>query len=203
MSNSPNHNTDLLAEVAPQDVPEQIREVFAKSTCIYTKAQIDKALDNMAADIHEKLAHANPIFLCVVIGGIIPLGNLLPRLDFPLEVDYIHATRYRGDIVGKDLHWKVTPSCNMQDRTIVVVDDILDGGVTLQAIVDYCKQQGAATVYTAVLVDKTDARLPEGLATADFCGLEIENHYVFGFGLDYKEYLRNAPGIYMVAPEHE
>ncbi len=195
-------NNDLFTQ-SPQDIPEHIREVFAKATCIYSKAQIDKALDKMADEIHEELAHANPIFLCVVIGGIIPLGNLLPRLDFPLEVDYIHATRYRGKMVGKELEWKVTPSCSMKNRTVIIVDDILDGGVTLQAIVDYCEEQGANKIYTAVLVDKVDARLPSGLKKADFCGLEIENHFVFGFGLDYKEYLRNAPGIYMVAPEHE
>ncbi len=198
-----NQEVDLLTDASAENIPAKIREVFAKSTCIYTKAQVDKALDNMAHAISEKLAHSNPIFLCVVIGGIIPLGNLLPRLDFPLELDYVHATRYRGDITGKDLHWKVLPSCSMKGRTVVIVDDILDGGVTLQAIVDYCQEQKAKEIYTAVLVDKVGARLPGGHPQADFCGLEISNHYVFGYGLDYKEYLRNAPGIYMVAPEHE
>ncbi|HYF97448.1 MAG TPA: hypoxanthine-guanine phosphoribosyltransferase [Coxiellaceae bacterium] len=190
-------------ETLTHDLPAKIREVYSKATCIYTKEQIDKALDNMALAIHEELSHSNPIFLCVVIGGIIPLGNLLPRLDFPLELDYVHVTRYRGDIVGKDLHWKVTPSCSLKDRIVVIVDDILDGGLTLQAIVNYCQEQQAKKVYTAVLVDKMDARLVGGHPKADFCGLKVDNHYVFGYGLDYKEYLRNAPGIYRVAPEHE
>lgn len=198
-----NVDLELFEDSSAQNLPQKIREVFSKATCIYSKAQIDKALDQMAHEISEKLSHSNPIFLCVVIGGIIPLGNLLPRLDFPLELDYIHVSRYRGDIVGKDLQWKVLPSSSLKGRTVVIVDDILDGGVTMEAIVNYCHEQGAKEVFTAVLVDKLEARLPGGHPEADFCGLKVDNHYVFGFGLDYKEYLRNAPGIYRVAPEHE
>ncbi|QTS84007.1 hypoxanthine-guanine phosphoribosyltransferase [Coxiella endosymbiont of Amblyomma nuttalli] len=182
---------------------EHIREVFAKATCLYSKAEVEAALDRMATNISRTLGYTNPIFLCVVVGGIVPLGNLLPRLDFSLEVDYVHATRYSGDIKGKRLAWKMKPSCNMRGRTIVVVDDILDGGVTLGAVVQYCQNQGANAVYSAVLVDKCQARLPNGHKHADFSGLEVENHYVFGYGMDYKGYLRNAPGIYMVASEHE
>lgn len=197
MSNDFNETTVI------SDLPEQIRDVFAKATCIYSKPEIEQALDVMAHEISEKLADSNPLFLCVVVGGIVPLGNLLPRLEFPLEVDYVHATRYRNDIVGKELTWKAEPSTDLKNRTVVIVDDILDGGVTLQAIVDYCHAKKAKAVYTAVLVDKYDARLENGLKTADFFGLKIDNHFVFGYGMDYKGYLRNAPGIYMVAPEHE
>ncbi|MDF1796240.1 MAG: hypoxanthine-guanine phosphoribosyltransferase [Coxiellaceae bacterium] len=186
-----------------QSVPDTIREVFAKATCLYTKAEIETALDKMATEISYECSHSDPIFLCVVVGGMIPLGNLLPRLSFPLEVDYVHATRYRGGIVGQDLQWKVKPTRDMKGRTIVVVDDILDGGITLAGIVDFCKQQGAEKVYTAVLVDKKHVREENGVQSADFCGLEVEDHYVFGYGMDYKDYLRNAPGIYMVSPEHE
>ncbi len=202
------HSEDVAIIEAVKDddvmiLPEHIRDVFAKATCLYSKSEVEAALDRMAGEISHVLAQANPIFLCVVVGGIIPLGNLLPRLDFPLEVDYVHATRYRGDTKGKNLLWKVKPTCKMKGRTIVVVDDILDAGITLGAVIQYCKDQGASTVYSAVLVDKCHARLPDGHQRADFSGLEVENHYVFGYGMDYKGYLRNAPGIYMVAPEHE
>lgn len=184
---------------------EHIREVFAKATCLYSKIEVEAALDRMAVEISQTLTltYGNPIFLCVVVGGIVPLGNLLPRLDFPLEVDYVHVTRYSGDTKGKNLKWKMKPSCNMRDRTVVVVDDILDGGVTLGAVIQYCKDQGANAVYSAVLVDKYQARLPDGYKHADFSGLEVKNRYVFGYGMDYKGYLRNAPGIYVLASEHE
>ncbi len=194
--------TDAV-KAEPNILPEDIRDVFAKATCLYSKSEIDSALDRMATAISYRLAHTNPVFLCVVVGGIVPLGNLLPRLDFPLEVDYVHATRYQNSTRGKELVWKSHPDINLSGRTVVVVDDILDGGITLNAIIEYCQAQGASDVLSAVLVDKKNARLPEGCPTADFCGLEVDNHYVFGYGMDYKGYLRNAPGIYVVAPEHE
>lgn len=186
----------------PQILPEDIREVFSKSTCIYSKIDVENAFDRIASDITAKLSDTNPIFICVVIGGIVPLGNLLPRLDFPLEVDYVHATRYGKTTQGKEVRWLAKPRCNMKGRTIVIVDDVLDGGVTLAEIIRFCQEEKAENVYSAVLVDKKEARLPGGLPSADFCGLEASNHYLFGYGMDYKGYLRNAPGIYMVAPEH-
>ncbi len=187
----------------PLILPDHIREVFSKATCIYAKNDVEKAFDNLATHISHELADSNPIFICVVIGGIIPLGSLLPRLDFPLEVDYVHATRYRNRTRGHEVEWRAKPACDMKGRTVVIVDDILDGGITLAEIIRYCEEQGTKKVYSAVLVDKKEARLPEGLEKADFCGLEVENHYVFGYGMDYKGYLRNAPGIYMVSPEYE
>ena len=191
-------------EVVATSIPTHIREVFAKSTRLFSKGEVDDALDKMAIEISYQLSDSNPVLLCVVVGGMIPLGNLLPRLNFPLEVDYIHATRYRGNTKPTDeLHWKATPSTNLAGRTVLIVDDILDGGITLAQIIEYCEKQGAKAIHTAVLVDKHAPREAGGVAKADFCGLEVDNHYVFGFGLDYKEYLRNAPGIYMVSPEHE
>ena len=79
-----------------------------------------------------------------------------------------------------------------------MLDDILDGGLTLASAVDYCKAQGAREVNSAVLLDKLGARVSGGLTHADFTALTFENGYVFGYGLDYKEYLRNAPGIFVV-----
>ncbi len=185
------------------NMPETIRDVFSKASCLYSKSEIDTALDEIAHQISDQLSDTNPVFLCVVVGGMVALGNLLPRLDFPLEVDYVHATRYRNSTVGHEIEWKVKPSIPLHNRTVIVVDDILDGGITLEAIIQDCYAQGALKVYSAVLVDKVDARVPEGLQKADFVGLRVGNHYVFGYGLDYKGYLRNAPGIYVVAPEHE
>lgn len=184
-------------------IPEKIKKVYESSTCLYTTAQVDEALDKMAAEIHQKLHDQNPIILCVMVGGLVPMGNLLMRLDFPLEVDYVHATRYRGEISGGELHWKARPSRELKGRTVLVVDDILDGGVTLAAILKEVKSMGAAQVYSAVLVDKHHKRVENGLERADFVGLEVDDHYIFGYGMDYNEYLRNAPGIFVVSPEHE
>ncbi len=184
-------------------IPQHIKEVFAKATCLHTKQEIEFELDRMAQEIHEKLQDSNPILLCVMVGGLVLTGNLLPRLDFPLELDYVHATRYQSGTRGGELTWKVKPNTPLKGRTVLIIDDILDGGITLAAIVDYCKEQGAEAILTAVLLDKREARLPQGVQLADFTGLEIPDAYVFGYGMDYKEYLRNAPGIYVVAKEHQ
>jgi len=184
-------------------LPQYIKEVYEKSTCLYTSEEVGTALDEMAKIIHERISDKNPLLLCVMIGGLVTTGNLLPRLDFPLELDYVHATRYQSGTRGRELTWKVQPRASLKDRTILVIDDILDGGITLAAIVDHCKEQGATEVLTAVLVNKQNARLAGGLPEADIVGLEVDNRYVFGYGLDYKEYLRNAPGIYEVASQHE
>ena len=185
------------------EMPQHILDVAAKAECIYSKEEIEQALDRLAEEISNDLAESNPVFLCVVIGGIIPMGNLLPRLDFPLEVDYIHATRYRGNTTGGEIFWKVTPSASLKGRTVVVVDDILDEGNTLAAIIKFCKAEGAENIHSVVLVDKKKKRSTDGLQKADYVGLEVEDRYVYGYGLDYNEYLRNAPGIFAVAKEHE
>lgn len=181
----------------------KIKEVEAQSTCLFTMNEINQALDQMAIAIREKLADTNPVVLCVMIGGLVSVGHLLPRLDFPLEVDFIHASRYAGGIRGGELVWKVKPSADLTDRTVLVVDDILDGGVTFTQIIEEIKRLGAKDVYSAVFLDKHRQRLPGGLEKADFTGLAVEDHYIYGFGMDYNNYLRNAPGIYVVAPEHE
>lgn len=185
------------------NLPEDINAVYKRATKLYSVEQINIALDQMATEIHRDLADQNPIIMCVMIGGLIPLGNLLPRLDFPMEVDYVHASRYRGETSGGELHWKAKPVSDFTNRTILVVDDILDGGITLQSIVSYLKANGAAEVKSAVLVDKHHKRVPGGLEHADYVGLTVDDHFIFGYGMDYQEYLRNAPGIFMVAPEDE
>ena len=193
-------------EVTKQNVkmvPAEVREVFSKATCLYSRFDIEAALEKMATQISYELSHTNPLILCVVVGGIIPLGNLLIHLDFPLEVDYVHVSRYGDATKGANLTWKVKPSADMTGRTVLIVDDILDGGVTLGELVRFCEDQGAGAVHTAVLVDKKHVREEGGVKTADFTGLEAEDRFLFGYGLDYKGYLRNAPGIYMVAPEHQ
>ncbi len=184
-------------------IPDKIKKVYESSTCLFTTKEVEEALDRMAIKIHQQLHDKNPVILCVMVGGLVPMGNLLPRLDFPLEVDYVHATRYRGEISGGELHWKVRPSLDLTGRNVLVVDDILDGGVTLAAILAEVKSMGAAHVHSAVLVDKHHKRVENGLKHADFVGLEVDDHYIFGYGMDYHEYLRNAPGIFVVAAEHE
>lgn len=185
------------------NIINKIHSILNNADCLYDLHDVEEALDRMANEITDKLSDKNPLILCVMVGALIPTGHLLTRLKFPLEVDYIHATRYRGSMRGGDLHWLVEPRQSLKNRTILIIDDIMDGGLTLSAIIDYCKQAGASEIYSAVAVSKRRKR-EEGVDfEPDFVGLETEDRFLFGFGLDYEEYLRNAPGIYAVAKEDE
>lgn len=177
--------------------PQEASRVLAEADQLYSPADIHSALDSMAAAITERLADKNPLALCVMNGGLIFAGQLLTRLNFPLQVDYLHATRYRGDTSGGELHWLAHPTFPLKDRTLLILDDILDEGLTLQSILRACYNEGAKEVYSAVLVQKKHERCVSELH-ADFVGLEVEDRYVFGCGMDYHDYHRNLPGIYAV-----
>ncbi|MGR9054094.1 MAG: hypoxanthine-guanine phosphoribosyltransferase [Gammaproteobacteria bacterium] len=173
---------------------EEIDRVKESAELLYDRANVDAALDAMAAQINRQLADRNPVFLCVMNGGLFVGGQLLPRLTMALNVDAVNASRYRNHTSGSDIEWRVKPYTPLKERTVLIVDDILDEGVTLEAIYRYCSEQGAEKVYSAVLVDKMIDRVKP--VRADFVGLRVENRYVFGCGMDYKGYLRNLPGIY-------
>lgn len=184
-------------------LPKDFQAIYERATCIYSRAEVDAAIDHMAQEMSKRLDKSNPVFLCVLLGGIVPLGNLLPRLDFNLEVNYVHVSSYGVANKIGELNWKAEPTIDLAGRTVVIVDDILDTGTTLRAVTDYCLEKHAKEVYTAVLLDKNKARRVGGVEHADFHALSIEDRFVFGYGLDYSEYLRNAPGIYAVAKEDE
>lgn len=177
---------------------KHLQQVMDQARCLYSEADVERALDALALQITEVLAGRNPLVLCVMNGGMVMTGRLAPRLKFLLQLDYIHATRYREQLQGSDLQWRVTPATGVNGRTVLVLDDIFDEGETLAGIKSWCEGRGAAAVYTAVLVDKQHDRKTASLKQADFTALTAEDKYLFGYGMDYKGYWRNAPGIYAV-----
>lgn len=175
---------------------EEARAVYDNADCCYSSEQLNVALDELAARISRDYADKNPLFLCVMNGGLMTTAQLLLRLSFPLQYDYIHATRYRGDTRGGELHWYAKPSISIENRYVLLIDDIYDEGITLTRLVEYCQQANAKRVESVVMVNKLHDR-KAGLAP-NYIGVEVEDRYVFGFGMDYKGYLRNANGIYAV-----
>jgi hypoxanthine phosphoribosyltransferase len=179
---------------------EHAAEVWRTADLLHDRAAVDAAFDRMAAAIRAALADRDPVVLVAMNGGLIPAGALLPRLDFPLRLDYLHATRYREQTQGGALDWKRRHETPIAGRDVLVIDDILDEGYTLAAIAAHCAAEGAVRVWTAVLVEKRHDR---GVGfRADFVGITVPDRYVFGYGMDYKGYLRNAAGIYAVADAH-
>ncbi len=182
-------------------IHESIKLVQQEAICLFKVEQVENALDNMADKINAEFIDTCPVIMCVMNGGLIPTGKLLTRFNFLLHLDYLHATRYRDETTGTDVLWKAEPTIDLRGRSVLIIDDILDEGVTLQTIVEYCECRGASKVMTAVLVEKKHNR-KQSKIQADFIGLEVDDHYVFGYGMDYKGYLRNAAGIFAVRTQH-
>jgi len=177
---------------------ENVRGVLETAEQLYSQQDVEQALDRLAAEIKQAMGDKDPLLLCVMTGGLVPASELFIRLKFPVQLDYLHATRYQGTTGGSELKWITAPSQSLRDRTVLVVDDILDEGLTLAAILQYCREQGAKEVYSVVLVEKIHDRRESNLQ-ADFVGLRVEDRYVFGYGMDYHGYLRNVRGIYAIA----
>jgi hypoxanthine phosphoribosyltransferase len=173
---------------------KEIQDIQTSADLLYSEIEVEAALDRIAEQINVLLANRNPLLLCVMNGGIVFAGKLLTRLNIHLTIDAINASRYQNQTSGGNIEWILKPGTPLKDRTVLIVDDVLDEGITLASICQFCLDQGATSVYSAVLVDKKlDHEKP---VTADFVGLEVANRYLFGYGMDYKGYLRNASGIY-------
>jgi hypoxanthine phosphoribosyltransferase len=173
--------------------PAAAWKFLEQSDPVCSAQEVEQAIARVAQHVQDRLAQAYPLVLVVMGGAIVFAGQLLPRLRFPLDLDYIHATRYGAGVAGGGISWKIEPPQAVRDRAVLVLDDILDGGETLHAIRTRVLELGAASFHCAVLVEKERAQ-PRPIA-ADFVGLRIPDRFVFGCGMDAKGYWRNLPEI--------
>lgn len=174
-------------------IRREYERIHAAADCIHAPGVVQDAVTRLASTISTTYAEQDPLVLCVMVGGLRFTSDLLGHLHFPLELDYLQVSRYRHGTRGGELDWRRYPSASLRGRAVLIVDDILDEGVTLDAVVQHCEDVGAASVATAVLVDK---RLPERVLEADYFALEAPNRYLFGEGMDFRGYGRNLRGIW-------
>nr|WP_320166762.1 hypoxanthine-guanine phosphoribosyltransferase [uncultured Methylophaga sp.] len=172
----------------------EYEELLSKSDKLFDMNQINTALDNLAEQLHRDYASKLPLMLSVMNGSVITAGHLLPRLNFKLEQDYIHATRYGDKTVGGEISWQAKPVTALQGRHVLLIEDIFDEGVTLAALREYCLSEGAASVKCVCLFDK-DHTNKVG-TVPEYMGLTVPNRYVFGFGMDMGGFWRNLPAVY-------
>jgi hypoxanthine phosphoribosyltransferase len=173
-----------------------LKEAWAfleKSDPIAGAEEVQAAVRRVAAEIEQRLSSAYPLVLAVMGGAVIFAGQVLPLLRFPLDFDYIHASRYGAATRGASVDWKVTPPDLARGRTVLVLDDILDHGETMSVIRERLLALGAKEFYCAVLVEKMLGKAKP--IAADFVGLRIPDRFVFGCGMDAKGYWRNLPEI--------
>lgn len=176
---------------------EDAEQVLREADCVCDEATVRAAYDRLAAAIEAEYAGKNPLVLVVMIGGLVPAAEILRRVGFAFETDYLHATRYRGNTTGGGLLWKRQPESSLEGRHVLVIDDILDEGHTLVAVRKALQEFAPASLKVAVLADKRHERRAAG-AHAEFIGVSLPDRYVFGCGMDYKEYWRQLPAIYAV-----
>lgn len=162
---------------------------------LFSAAEVSAAIEQMAHKLATRLRPANPVIVTVMYGGAFTAVELCRHFDFPYEVDYVHPTRYRDSLEGGELQWRVRPSPALAGRTVLVVDDVLDRGLTLRALESELARVGVAELLMAVLVVKRVAHV-EPRPRVDAAGLEVDDVYVFGAGMDYRGYWRGLPGLY-------
>ena len=168
-------------------------QVLNDSDLIYTQVEVDAAIKHLATQISQDLQDKAPLVMTIMNGGLYFAGQLLPQLSFPLETDYLQASRYNGETIGQDVKWGKAPTEKLKGRIVLLLDDILDEGHTLVAIRDQCLGLGAAEVKIAVLTEKALGH-PKPIQ-ADYVGLTLPNRYVFGCGMDVYGWWRNLPEI--------
>lgn len=172
--------------------------LLEQSELIHSAKQVQDAIIRLGQEIAHELGDKQPIVICVMGGGIVFAGQLLTELNFPLELDYVHASRYQNTTVGKTLHWLSMPKLDLTNRTVLLIDDILDEGITLKEIQNKCLELGASKVYCTVLVEKTLNHSKP--IKADFVGLAVPDRYVFGYGMDAYGWWRNLSAIHALKP---
>lgn len=178
---------------------QHARDIRLNAELLCPEQQVQGALHKVAQQINAALADTHPLVLSVMGGAVVFTGQLLPLLDFPLDFDYVHVSRYGDARHGGAMHWKVEPRENVRGRVVLVLDDILDEGHTLEALRQRVMALGASRFYSAVFADKRHGR-PKPIQ-ADFVGLELPDRFVFGYGMDVEGAWRNLPAIYAVNPE--
>ncbi len=176
-------------------------KILNSAQLVHSAAAVDVAIERVAAEITAKLGGQYPLVLSVMGGAVVFTGRILPMLNFPLDFDYIHASRYGGATSGGLVDWKVEPTGNVTGRVVLVLDDILDVGDTMLAIRERVLGIGATAFYCAVLTDK--AKIMAKPINADFVGLSLPDRYVFGCGMDAHGIWRNLPAIYAMSDENE
>ena len=177
----------------------EARDLLAGAELIYSAEAVAEAVSRVAAEITAKLGDSNPLLLCVMSGGVPFAGQLMTQLLFPLDFDYMHVTRYGQETSGGALSWRSAPWTPVKGRTVLILDDILDEGMTLAAIVERMKELGATACYTAVATDKLNGK--QKPIKADFVALTVPDRFVFGYGMDVRGKWRNLPAIYAMKEE--
>lgn len=174
--------------------PPDPRTLLENSRVLFNREEVAAAVQKMADEINEYYGDQPIILISVLTGAIIPAAWLITKLKMPIQMDFVHATRYRGGLYGAELEYRVPPRLDLEGKHVLIVDDIFDEGNTLAAIKGSVEKRLAGSVKMASLVRKDhDRGLPRDYV--DFIGLDVPDVYVFGCGMDAYEEWRHLDEI--------
>ena len=175
--------------------------ILSRSQLVYTHEEIVSAIDLLAGKLNIQFKNKKALILPVLTGAIPFVGILLPRLSFTIEVNYFHLSRYQNNVGTNQIKITHQPSHeSIFNQEVLVVDDILDAGITLKLINDQLITMKPKSISNVVLFEKQLDTKKE--ISADYVGLHVPDAYVFGFGLDFNGAGRNIPDLYAFNEEY-
>lgn len=167
---------------------------------LYDEATIHRRLDELAARITSDYRERELTIVAILNGSVILMADLLRRIPLPLKLDCLSVASYHGGTksVG-ELMFRQVPLPDIAGRHVLILDDILDSGVTLATVREKLEDAGPLSIRTCVLLEKKRTRVRA--VEPDYVGFEIADEFVVGYGLDYMERYRNLPCIGVLRKE--
>ncbi|TAN62167.1 hypoxanthine phosphoribosyltransferase [bacterium] len=159
--------------------------------------EIHIIINRLAKEIRNDYATKNPVIVCVLKGAMIFFADLVRALKMPFEIDFVETMSYRnGTLPSSDVIIIKDTQCDVSGRDVLIVECIVDRGVTATALIEYMRRRGADSVKFCALLMRSKPFT--GTHGVDYIGARIENGYVIGYGLDYNEHFRGLPGLYIM-----
>jgi len=169
------------------------------SSPLYTASQIQGRVEVLAEKLSRDYAGRETIALIVLTGALHFGSDLLRKMTVPVSIDFIRAKSYKGAASTGRVEFLVPPSLPLEGKHVVIIEDILDTGLTASAIVDRIRAEDPASVAICSLFDKPKCRKIE--LSGDYIGIELERQFVVGYGMDYEERYRELPDVYVLVDE--
>lgn len=166
---------------------------------LLSQEQIQARIRELGQVLSREYAGKNPLFVGVLKGVVIFYADMVRAVDIPCEFDFMSVSSYQGTESTGCLNIKKDLDRDISGRHVVILEDILDTGLTLSRTVELLKSRGAASLKICALLDKPERR--SAPIQADYVGFTIPNEFVVGYGLDFNERYRNLPYVGVLKPE--